>query len=386
MVAFFIACFLLPLRHGEAEEPTGDGREDEIWGFFRGDPAMTGVAKAALGLPLELAWTYRAPGEGRAGCKATPLIGWGGVFVGGDDGEFRCLELKTGMEVWSFQGADVIEGAGCFTSGGLVVFGSGDGIVSALDRETGKQRWRCEVGGDVLGGMNLHQFGEAGGEELVVFGSYDNFCYAVDAVSGEKRWEFETENYINGAVAIAEGMAMFGGCDGFLYLLDVETGARLGTVEVGSYVAGTVGVDKGVAFLGHYGNRVAAFRLKDKEQLWEYGEREFPFFSSPAVLPDRVIIGGRDRRVHCVDRLTGKGIWEFRAGGQVDSSPVVSGEVVFIGCDDGMLYGLALADGAELWSYELGQEIKGSPAVADGFLVVTTDDGSVHAFRSAGFR
>ena len=53
--------------------------------------------------------------------------------------------------------------------------------------------------------MNLHQFGEAGGEELVVFGSYDNFCYAVDAVSGEKRWEFETENYINGAVAIAEG-------------------------------------------------------------------------------------------------------------------------------------------------------------------------------------
>ena len=30
--------------------------------------------------------------------------------MGGDDGEFRCLELKTGMEVWSFQGADVIEG------------------------------------------------------------------------------------------------------------------------------------------------------------------------------------------------------------------------------------------------------------------------------------
>ena len=65
--------------------------------------------------------------------------------------------------------------------------------------------------------------------------------------------------------------------------------------------------------------------------------------------------------------LNGEGIWEFRAGGQVDSSPVVSGEVVFIGCDDGMLYGLALADGAELWSYELGQEIKGSPAVADDF-------------------
>ncbi len=367
--------------HGRNAVGSGDDRGGSNWRLFRGDSAMSGVADVDLRLPLERAWTFQAPVESRVGCKASPLIGWQRVFYGDDSGVFRCLALDTGKELWSFRAGDVIEGAGCFAAGGLVVFGSGDGMVYALERDTGRERWRFEAGGKVLGGLNLYRGVGSSGMELVVFGSYDHFCYALDAVTGEKRWEFETGSYINGAVAIDEGVAIFGGCDGFLYLLDVVTGKQLGVIEVGSHVAGTVGVANGVAVVGHYGNRVAAYRLEDRERLWEYGQREFAFFSSPAVTPDRVIIGGRDRRVHCIDRLSGAGIWQCRVGGQVDGSPVVCGELVVVGADDGVLRALSIEDGRELWSYELGEEIKGSVAVVDHMLVVTCDDGSVTAFR-----
>lgn len=348
------------------------------WSFFRGNPAMTGVSNVDLGTELELTWSFQAPGE-RIGCTASAVINEGKVYIGDDDGVFHCLSLEDGSELWKFETGDIIEGTACF-AGDLVVFGAGDGFVYALDKDTGAEKWKFETNGEILGSMNLFVDAESKAESIV-FGSYDNFCYSLAAATGEKQWEFETGNYINGAVAIGDEHIMFGGCDGFIYRLNGSTGESVGDIEMGSHIASTIAVDLGVAYTGHYGNRVSAFHLDEGTELWEYGEREFPFFSSPAVLPERIVVGGRDKRVHCINRVTGEGIWEFRARDQVDSSPVICGNTIFIGCDDGVLYALALDDGEELWSYELGEAIKSSPAVVDGYLVISTDDGGVHAFR-----
>jgi eukaryotic-like serine/threonine-protein kinase len=120
--------------------------------------------------------------------------------------------------------------------------------------------------------------------------------------------------------------------------------------------------------------------LKEGNLVWSYKDRSFPYFSSPAVTQDRVIFGGRDRRIHCVDRATGEKIWTLAARGKVDSSPVVCGDKVVVGADDGRLYLIALADGKELWDFEIGQPITSSPAVASGRVVVGSEDGSVYAF------
>jgi outer membrane protein assembly factor BamB len=114
--------------------------------------------------------------------------------------------------------------------------------------------------------------------------------------------------------------------------------------------------------------------------IWKFRDRSFPYFSSPAVTKDRVIFGGRDKQLHCVNRADGKRIWTFAARGKVDSSPVVCGDKVLVGSSDGRLYIVSLKDGKELWSYELGQPVESSPAVADGKMVIGCDDGSVYCF------
>ena len=120
--------------------------------------------------------------------------------------------------------------------------------------------------------------------------------------------------------------------------------------------------------------------LKAGKQAWSFRDRNFPYFSSPAVARDRVVFGGRDKFVHCVKREDGTPLWSFATRGKVDSSPVICGGQVVVGSDDGRLYFLSLDQGKELWSYDIGQPVESSPAITDGRVVIGADDGNVYCF------
>ena len=71
----------------------------------------------------------------------------------------------------------------------------------------------------------------------------------------------------------------------------------------GAYTGASPAIVDGRAYYGTYENEVLAVDLKAKKIVWSYKhpERSFPFYSSPAVLGDRVIVGGRDKMVHALD-------------------------------------------------------------------------------------
>ena len=132
-------------------------------------------------------------------------------------------------------------------------------------------------------------------------------------------------------------------------------------------------------YVGNYGNLVLGFDAAKGDILWRYRDRNFPYFSSAAVTKDRVVIGGRDKRLHCIDRESGAGIWVFQTRGQVDSSPVICADSVVVGSEDGRLYCVTLADGKERWTYDVAASVTASPAVSDGLIVVGAEDGTVLA-------
>jgi outer membrane protein assembly factor BamB len=116
--------------------------------------------------------------------------------------------------------------------------------------------------------------------------------------------------------------------------------------------------------------------------LWEYGDEKKggAFFSSPAVNDKYIIIGCRDRSVHCVNKENGEGVWKFSTLDDVDSSPVICGDRVIVGSTDGRIYMLDVKDGSEKWSYELGSAIYSCPAITQGKIVIGADDGYVYTF------
>src|SRR5262249_52161943 len=155
------------------------------------------------------------------------------------------------------------------------------------------------------------------------------------AATGKVVWTYETENYINGMPAIANGKVIFGGCDGLLHVVNLTTGKRIRALPVGDYIAGSATIDGPLAYLGHYGNGVVCVDVNAGKLVGTYRERASPYFSTPAVTADRVVIGGRDKQVHCINRQTGKGVWLYRTRGKVDSSPLIADGKVLVGSEDG---------------------------------------------------
>lgn len=349
--------------------------QNESWPVFRGNSALTGEANEILQAPLKLAWKVEMTGP----VVATAAIDNGTVFLGSQDGDFRAIELATGKEKWMRQLGDTLESSACVL-GGRVYVGSGDGFLYALNAGTGEVLWKYETGGEILGGVNYLKAEET---TYLYVGSYDNYLHCVDAATGKRVWAVETGNYVNGTPAVADGKVMFGGCDAILYLVDAITGENRGQIEVGSHIANSVAVKDGMVYLAHYGNQAEAYSIEEKKQVWVHKDRDFPYFASPAVHGDTVLVADRGKRLYALDRKDGSVKWTFRTRRSIDSSPVISGSLAYLGSDDGRLYAVSLDSGDEVWSYEVGEALTAAPAVAGGRLVIGSQDGFVYAFQSS---
>jgi eukaryotic-like serine/threonine-protein kinase len=366
----------------------------ESWPMFRGNPGLTGISPAKLPNTLSLLWSYKTGGP----VKSSAAIVGGKVFVGSDDKKLHCIDLKSGQGIWTVATEGEIESSPLVLdgmvfktsaegrySGAMVYVGSADGGLYAVDAENGKVMWTFKTDDKILGAPNWvaapkSELGESGDSKWVLAGSYDYKLYCFDAKTGKTNWTFETGNYINGAPAVADGRTVFGGCDALLHVISLKDGEKVKQVEAGAYIAGSGAYEANQFYVGHYENEFLRADLEKGEIKWKFKDRAFPYFSSPALTKNRVIFGGRDKRLHCVNKENGEEVWSFPTRGKVDSSPVVAGDKVVVGSEDGSLYLVALADGKRLWSYEVGQPITASPAVVNGIVVVGSEDGSVYAF------
>jgi outer membrane protein assembly factor BamB len=357
---------------------------DKQWFCFRGDQALQGVADVDLPDRLTLKWTFKTG----APIKSSAVIADGKVLIGSDDGHVYAVDAATGQQIWIYKtgqlGEEFMEDPGPVEApplvlGSVVYVGGDDAFFHALNVHTGELKWRFAAEDRIVGSANWATAPD-GQRNLILFGSYDNRLYCLDAVTGGLQWTYQSDYYINGAPAIADGKIVFGGCDEILHVVSIIDGTKLQHLPVAAPIAGSAAISDRRAYFGHYGNAFVAANIDTGQVDWVYKDREFAYFSSPAVNDRFVVFGGRDRRVHCLQRTDGQLAWVFPTRGRVDSSPVITGDKVVVGSEDGRLYLIGLSDGTERWSYEIGEAITGSPAVAEGLVVIGADDGLVYAF------
>lgn len=346
--------------------------------MYRGRPDLTGISSEALPEKPTLLWTFTTGGP----IKSSAAISAGKVFIGSNDRRLYALDLNTGRALWTFTNSEPIESSPLLLNGKVYV-GANDAHLYALDAATGQELWKFATGDKIPGAPNWFVLPTTESEPArtnLLVGSYDFNLYCLDAETGRSNWVYATGNYINGTPAVAAGRATFGGCDGVLYSLNLTNGTLATSNDIAAPIAASVALAGSQAYFGHYENQFLSVAVAGNSNVWSYRDRAFPYFSSPAVTPDRVLFGGRDKKLHCVNRPDGKPVWTFATRGKVDSSPVVAGDKVVFGSADGRLYLVNLTDGKELWSYEIGKAIETSPAVSAGRIVIGSDDGAVYCF------
>ncbi|MBC7819140.1 MAG: PQQ-binding-like beta-propeller repeat protein [Planctomycetaceae bacterium] len=381
------------------------------WTSFRHDLAQTGVATSTLPDKLELLWETSLGGQ----VVGTAAIVGDHVYVPCLSGELVCLDRRTGRKLWGYRSVSEVKlnsfapdfqpsptvtataiylgdekvKLKTFTSGfqssptitaTAIYLGDEDGMFHAIDRATGKPRWTFKTDGEIFSSAAV-----VGGK--VLFGSYDSHLYCLNEQDGTLAWKFATQGKVHCAPAVIDGLVLIAGCDEHLRAIDIATGTQKGDFPLGSYLIASPAVVGDLTFVGTYGNEVLAVNRKTGDVLWRYspGKGEFPFHSSAAVTEKLVVLGGRDKLVHGIDRATGKPLWTFATSGKVDGSPVVVGQRVFIGSDDGNLYELDAATGEQRAKFHLGKPISASPAIGEGVLVIgsQSNDGKVVCFGGA---
>jgi len=214
-------------------------------------------------------------------------------------------------------------------------------------------------------------------------GSYDGVLRAFEIRTGKPLWEYPTEAQIHASPAASGDDLILGGCDGKLHVIDGVTGRKEREIAIHSQVGASPAVFQGEAYLGHFGNVILGIQLAEGSTRWTHRNRSFPYLSSAAVDATHVILGGRDRQIHCLSRKTGEERWVVPTRGKVDSSPVIAGKRVIVGSMDGRLRILNIEDGEPVWTEDLGAEIVASPAVDRGTIFLGTMDGVFRAFASS---
>ncbi|MFH1718953.1 MAG: PQQ-binding-like beta-propeller repeat protein, partial [Planctomycetota bacterium] len=74
--------------------------------------------------------------------------------------------------------------------------------------------------------------------------------------------------------------------------------------------------------------------------------------TSPVIAGGKVFVASIDTHtVHVLDAISGKRLWQYTAGGRVDSPPTIHQGRVFFGSADGHVYCLDASDGALAWRF-----------------------------------
>jgi len=256
----------------------------------------------------------------------------------------RDLDLRTEWRFPTPLSTGLQRGAGVPTMlGDLVMVGSFNGSVYALDRQTGRQVWKFKT--HLPPQWAAMMFGVVGCPAVskdgkhVYFGASDARVYALDAGSGQLEWSHPIGADVSAPVAV--------GSDNTIY------------------AAGWTGTGAGlVALDGRTGEEKWRFSPEDVRRLDTLAA------SSPALWGGMVYVGSLDGSLYAVDASTGKLRWSLRTGGEVTSSPAIAADgTLYVGSHNGNLYAVDGRTGQVRWKYHSAGPIYSSPAIGRGGVV-----------------
>ncbi len=183
----------------------------------------------------------------------------------------------------------------------------------------------------------------------------------------EVRWTFKTGDGIEGAPAIADGVAYIASMDKHLYAVDLATGkekwkAKLGPMKASPAVNGKLVV------AGDVEGGVHGVDLATGTPLWKFAT-DGEITSGANFHKESILIGSHDAKLYCLT-ADGKKTWDFAIDGPVNGSPAVADGVTFVAGCDSVLHAVDIATGKELWNVDLGGQAAATAAVSGDFAYV----------------
>jgi PQQ-like domain len=347
----------------------GPDRVEPGWRAYLGSPRHDASARDSLAVEPHTLWRRDA---GRA-IPGTPAVAVGVIAVGTTDRAVVLLDRTTGQLFWRrgvpgpVAGGPLLDGEFLYVATQAIP----DGRLLALRLRTGKTAWQVNTGG-VTAPLALS-------DGLVIAATDRGVVVAVDRVSGAERWRRALKVGVRAApVPTADGIAVATISD-TLYLLDAGTGSITARLATPGTVLGTPATDGRRVYLATTAGRVLAVTLPALGIAWERGV-DGAVYGAPALVRDTLFVvnaGGTLWRIP-VDSPAEARSLPLHLATTAGPTPLadgvlvagVSGAVICVGATDTVR-----------WRLQRPGPMMEPPLVRNGQLILVAGDGTVEVLQ-----
>lgn len=271
------------------------GRSDDVYAL----DTETGRPRWRLRMqplvPADIEWDY---------FTASPVIAGDRVFIGSGDGHVYAVDLATGTVQWTFRTHDRIRAAPLVVDG-TVYQPSGDDFVYALSAADGTLQWKYETEGTRLdrsqGFIRSDIFTRPTLRNgLLIVGSRDANVYAIDIATHEKRWSFRYDStWAMSTTADADAVYVGWSTNNMICALDLETGTTRWEFKAGAHTYTTGLIVGDDTYWGSADGKLYNLDRVSGVPKWAYDVgREI--YSSPVHDNGTIYVGADDGRLYAV--------------------------------------------------------------------------------------
>ncbi len=245
--------------------------------YFGSEDMKLHVVNPGTGKSL---WTYKTNGY----VRSSPCLSDNYAFIGSDDGYLHSLSLSNGHRVWRFQTGTPIRSTPLFSEN-LIYTGSEGGDFYCLDLFS-SPKWHFRAKRAITSSPALLG-------EMIIFGSMDSILYAVDAHGGWEVWRYRLGKGTISSPAVDDARIYIGASDGNIYCIDGYAGREVWTYKTGHQVNGSPLVVDNFVFCGSVDGKFYCIEKPTGRLLWKYDTQK-PITGTPLVVDDYVFIGSTD--------------------------------------------------------------------------------------------
>lgn len=249
-------------------------------------------------------------------------VGFDKIFVGTEDGLVVALNPQTGEKLWSVNVKGEVLAAPV-AGEGLLLVNTGGGRIFALQPDTGEQRWMHETENAILTLRGISQVSAQSGG--VIYGTGNGKVGVLIADKGVPAWE-EPVTVAKGATDLARiidvdatpivhnGTIYAIAYNGQLVAMELRSGRVLWKREYASFRDMTLEND--ILYLVDSVGKLYAVDARSGLETWAQLTLHKHFVTAPAVYKKYVVVGDNEGNLHWFDKTTG----EYLARHEFDSS------------------------------------------------------------------
>ncbi|WP_455232116.1 outer membrane protein assembly factor BamB [Geopseudomonas aromaticivorans] len=309
------------------------------------------------------------------------------LYAADIEGLVVAMNRETGKVLWE-QELDKPVSGGVGAGYGLVLVGTLKGQVIALDSATGEVKWQAPVGSEVLSAP-------ANNGDVVVVQTQDDHVFGLDAATGERRWSYESTPAVltlrgTSAPVVTNRLAVAGLSSGKVVALDIQRGIpvweqRVAMAKGRSELERMVDIDGalllsgGTLYVVTYQGQLAALDLQSGRPLWQ---RDASSYVGVAAGFGNVYVSQASGTVEGIDERSTSALWSNDALARRQlSTPVAFSSNVAVGDLEGYLHLLSQVDGRFVGRERVdGDGLRARPLVVGDWLYAYGNSGKLVAY------